>query len=1078
MTGGNGELPSEGRQVQIAGSLFTVVLAKPAGDGNVDLFALDSHGSPTRMILTRGELDAGLVPANDRGGHPERALTGMWGRWMQHAVPRIRSAVLATRPLKPYAHQDEAVHGHMLGQPRLRFLLADEPGTGKTIMASMFLTEGRRRGLITGNALFVVPAHLVTKWERDLRRMFGVPAQIVTSAMGADPAELDPRYDTWIVSVDLFTHNPDVRRKLAGSRASWSLVVFDEAHRLTPTSQFLAAARQIADRTHHLLLMTATPHRGKEQFFRALMNLLDPVLYPWDPREKAYDDALIPSKLSFLRRMKEELVDHDGQPLFKPRFSETVATDMNPYESAAYDAVMDYVGTYYAGTAQVLAQMIYGKRAASSLHAVGSTLRRRVDALKGPAYERSQPISPVDLMTATGLGVAAEDDDAWTEAEDALVASRSVNKSEELSIVGALLDTLRRAETAAAPSKWTSLQTLLDRHGIRPGQGQLLVFTEFADTARWLIDRFDRAGFTTGILEGAVTHKDRDKLQERFLSGQFQVLVSTDAGGEGIDLQSANVMVNYDLPWSMVRLEQRGGRLHRVGQQKPVHVYHLVAPYTREGRVQQKMLENLDVAGRALSGKVYDLLDATAERAGFDWGQAMLDAQAGRDVAVPAPEALIAAAKQIVAEEKSLATSANVADALERFAADRLEAINPVIVDEMVAQIARSSGWKVEPGPAQGIRLLTATGKSHLPDALRGGHDAMIAADGKSVRDAINNNATGLDDVIVLGPTEDAFQELVEFAIAQGEADLIRGSALVDSASLTSYVLALFDADIQLHDGMSRTTRKAPILIRSSGGQALPVAWESLITIRTAAPGDPDNAGPRSLPPATRHEAHTAAETALRDQVTALTAERQRWIAAARSQLDTTEYRFEESIRGRPLEERKALLEKFARDKQHRLRMLREIAAVHPSAVRLIGWVAVVGGARIIELGYDPDSEQVAIATVVTELESQGFDVDDRQTAGVGYDLYARHRTTREQRLVEVKGLKDDLKPIWLEQNEWAQAQQRGDEYWLYVVDSCASQPTVRLRVQNPANVLGGRRAIERFQIPIAQLRRLIERTS
>ena len=353
----------------------------------------------------------------------------------------------------------------------------------------------------------------------------------------------------------------------------------------------------------------------------------------------------------------------------------------------------------------------------------------------------------------------------------------------------------------------------------------------------------------------------------------------------------------------------------------------------------------------------------------------------------------------------------------------------------------------------------------------------LIATDGKSVRDAINNNATGLDDVIVLGPTEDPFQALVEYAIDQGEADLIRGSALVDTASLTSYVLALFDADIQLHDGVSRTTRKAPILIRCSAGHAIPVAWESLMTIRTAKPGDPNNPSPATLPPAVRHDAQDAATAALRQQVEALTAERQRWIAAARTELDTTQYRFEESIRGRSIEEREGLLSKFTRDKNHRIEMLSDIAAVHPSAVRLLGWVAVSGGARVNEMGYDPDSEQVAIARVVKELEALGYTVDDRQTAGLGYDLYARHTTTREQRLVEVKGLKDEIKPIWLEQNEWAQAQQRGDEYWLYIVVSCSTQPTVRLRIKDPAKALAGPHAIERFQIPVSKLKRLMETT-
>src|SRR5262249_1759108 len=156
-----------------------------------------------------------------------------------------------------------------------------------------------------------------------------------------------------------------------------------------------------------------------------------------------------------------------------------------------------------------------------------------------------------------------------------------------------------------------------DRHGIAPGTGQLLVFTEFADTARWLAARYADAGYTVDTLEGGVGHKDRERLQQRFLAREFQVLVSTDAGGEGIDLQSAHVMIDWDIPWSLVRLEQRMGRLHRIGQTQAVHIYHLVAPGTREGRVQEVMLSNLGSAGDALGGRIFDLLDATAARAGF-----------------------------------------------------------------------------------------------------------------------------------------------------------------------------------------------------------------------------------------------------------------------------------------------------------------------------------------------------------------------------------------------------------------------------------------------------------------------------
>lgn len=1067
------DLPERGRQVRVDGGLVTVRDAEDTGYGAVELFVVDATGAPKRLILPRAQLAAALVPTNDRGGDPQRALTALWGRWMQHAVPRIRSAVLATRPLLPYAHQDEAVHGHMLGQPRLRFLLGDEPGTGKTIMAGMYLAEGRRQGLVAGRAVVIVPAHLVTKWERDLRRLFGVEARRITTEIAADQADLDPRYDTWVVSVDLFTHNPDVRRKVAGARASWSLVIFDEAHRLTPTSQFLAAARQVAARTHHLLLLTATPHRGKEHLFRGLMNLLDPAWYPWDKRVTEYDAPLVPSKLSFLRRMKEGLVDHDGNPLFPPRFSETLPVDLNSHETAAYDAVMDYVEIYYADSV-TLARSIYGKRAASGLLAVAETLRRRGAALRGAAYERSTPAVPEDLITATGLGDAADDDEAWSSAEDAIVGARTKDKDAEMAQVSALLDILERAQAADTPAKWTELLKVLDKHDIWPGNGQLLVFTEFTDTARWLRARFDDVGFTTGILEGSLDNRDRDTLQERFLSGAFQVLVSTDAGGEGIDLQSAHVMVDWDLPWSMVRLEQRMGRLHRIGQTQAVYVYHLVAPHTREGRVQEVMLANLDAASASLEGKLYDLLDATAAAAGFDWGKAMVDAQAGRHVNIPTTEALIASAKSLVAEERSLATPANVSEALERFAADRLESINPVIVDAMLDQVARSAGWIFAPGPARGIRTLVAPPGHSLPETLGGTRRAHVAADGRSVRQAINDGATGLDTVIVLGPTEEAFQGLIAYALAGGESDLVRGAALVDTSSLTSYVLALFDADVQVHDGSGRATHKAPLLIRCSAGQALPVAWESLLRLRAQQPDDPPVTGPTTLPPALRHDAAGAAREELRAQVDVLAAERRKWIAAARAQLDTTGYRFEESIADRPVGERAAMLAEFDRNKSARMATLGDIATVTSSSVRLVGWVTVTGSARVDTLGYDPDAEGVAIATVVAELERMGYDVDDRQTAGVGYDLYARHRTTREQRLVEVKGLYAGLRPVWLEQNEWAQAQQRGTEYWLYVVNSCSTSPTIRLRLRDPAAALSAPRRLERFQIPMKELNRLI----
>jgi len=1058
-------LPEPGAQIRLDGNLVTVVAATATVSG-ADLVIRRGDGTLADAVLTRAELDQGSVPENDGLGDASKALAGLWARWMQHAIPRIRSAVLATRPLQPFAHQDEAVFTHMLPQPRLRYLLADEPGTGKTIMSGMYLAEGTRRGLLPGRAVIVVPAHLVEKWRRDLFRYFAIDARRLTPEIARDPAELDPRYQVWVVSVDLFTHNPDVRRRVAGPKASWSLALFDEAHRLTPTSQYLAAARELASRSHHMLLLTATPHRGKEHFFRALLNLLDPQLYQWDRRTTAYEHPMRPSTLSFLRRMKEDLKDLDGRPLFKQRSAETVPVVLNPGERAAYRAVMDYVDTFYADN-PTLARSIYGKRAASSLTAARETLLRRAAALKGPADQRVADQDSSDL-----LGDAIDDDDAWERAEAAVVTARTRDRRGELAVIDRTLETIRLATVPGRdPSKWTELLRLLSRHGIEPGSGQLLVFTEFADTARWLAGLFGSAGYTTETLEGAVDHRDRDRMQQDFLGGKFQVLVSTDAGGEGIDLQSAHVMVNWDIPWSLVRLEQRMGRLHRIGQRNDVFIHHLVSPETREGRVQEVMLENLVKAGEALGGRIFDLLDATADRAAFDYTAAMIAAQASdtaaQTIRVPGTDELISTARTLAAEERQLRSRADTKAAEERFRADRLEAINPVIVDGFVERLAAAASWQLSPGPVTGLRMIRSP--HGLPPALGGSTEALVAADGASVRQARADGALGLDEAIVLGPTEPPFVELVELAAAIGAPDLLRGARLVDTASLTGYILLIYAAETEVSDDAGhRTRRPTPVLVRYSGAGAFPVAWEVLLKLAQA-PGQDPAARPA---PAMWADGMRVAQQALADEVQRERAERVKWVAKAREQLQEVEYRYLEELRAFEPDVRRERMAFFEQLKASRLAQLDTIADVRPGALRLTGWSQVLPGAVPGQMGYDPDSESIAIHAVWAELERLGFDVDDRQTAGLGYDLLARNRSC-EQRLVEVKGIAGRLGPVWLEQNEWAQAQQRGPDYWLYVVAECATSPEVAVRAQDPASQVGGPRRIQRYQIRTEDLRRM-----
>jgi superfamily II DNA or RNA helicase len=1056
-----------GDRLAWGGEIVEVLSVLETRSDRVEL-VLKGSGGLSQVTLSTAELEAAQQPTNDGRGNSAGALAGLWGKWMEWATPRIRSAATATKPVKPYAHQDEAVFVHMLPQPRLRFLLADEPGTGKTIMSGMYIVEGRRRRAIPGKVLVVPPAHLVSKWIRDLSRYFAIDAERITSEMAKSPRPLRDDVDVWVVSVDLLTHNPDMLRKVAGPTASWSLAIFDEAHRLTPTSQYLGAAQRVAQVSHHLLMLTATPHRGKEWYFQCLLNTLDPGQYPvtTGAGDTEPTHRLKPGKMNFLRRMKEDLRGHDGEPLFKKRFAETLRVDLSATEVSLYEAVMDYVDRWYDARA-ILAASIYGKRAASSLRAAAETLRRRREVLAGARPGALPPSAPHGFDDPRFIDAAVDDDESWKQAEDSIVGEKSRDRRGEFVAVDNLLQELDSyLARGEPPAKWDKVLDVCARHNIRPGEGQLLVFTEFTDTATWLRKLFEDGGFTAELLSGETPQVRRDQLQEDFLVGSYQVLVSTDAGGEGIDLQSAHVMVDWDVPWSLVRLEQRAGRLHRIGQQNDVFIYHLVAPATREGRVQEVLLENLDKAAGALDGRIFDLMDATAARAGFDFAGALADAYKGVDILwrLPSTETLVAQAKELAAEEDSLRTPSDLSQAQARFADDRLEAVNPVMVEGFLRAIAKAANWQVDAGPAE--RILNVRSSTRLPAALGGEKAILVSVDGNATS-AARSAGADLGAIVTVGPTEEPFRKLLEFCSERFEADLYRGAAAVDVASTTPYILFVFRTDLQFFDAVTKTRRPNPFLIRVSGSHAFPVDWTAVANLR-AQSSDATRPAPGMMA-----LAGEAADTRVGELQQRACEEQQRWVERAREDLESVRARWQRQLRDLPEELRREAREKFESDRRQRLEDLTKARVVTASPQQLIGWIEVRAGASVAEIGYDPDSELPAIELVKARLEGEGLDVDDRQTAGLGYDLYARHRATREQRLVEVKGQLDDLGPVTLESNEWAQAMQRGQEYWLYVVTKCGTQPTLTVVIQNPAGELsGGPRLIERFQIPVSQLRR------
>jgi hypothetical protein len=305
------------------------------------VYADTDDGGTVRRDLTP-EQTAGIeVISEDGSADSVCVLAGLWAEWMRAATSSASATALATAPLRPYAHQDNAVYGAMLPQPRLRFLLADEPGTGKTIMAGMYLREMQRLELVH-RALVVSPAHLVTKWQADFERFFGGGLKRITSDTAKD-GPLRPDQDLWITSLDLAAVNPMVQEAIRPDRAGWDVVIVDEAHRLTPTAQgYYQVGRMLSYGCPRILLMTATPHRGNEWLFRSLLHLLDPAVFPPTDKDEDFTHHVKPGRIHFIRRMKEELLDYDGiTPLFKGRNDTNIvlkvfATEASFFQKSQY----------------------------------------------------------------------------------------------------------------------------------------------------------------------------------------------------------------------------------------------------------------------------------------------------------------------------------------------------------------------------------------------------------------------------------------------------------------------------------------------------------------------------------------------------------------------------------------------------------------------------------------------------------------------------------------------------------------------------------------------------------------------
>jgi len=577
-----------------------------------------------------------------------------------------------TSNVDPLPHQITAVYESMLPRQPLRFLLADDPGAGKTIMAGLLIKELVARGDLQ-RCLIVCPGGLAEQWQDELYRRFNLPFEILTN----DKLEA-ARTGNWfletnlvIARLDKLSRNEDVQLKLQAPDCRWDLVVCDEAHKMSATvfggetkyTKRYRLGQLLSTLTRNFLLMSATPHNGKEADFQLFMALLD-----GDRFEGRFRDGVHSTVVSdLMRRMvKENLLKFDGTPLFPRRIAYTLPYRLSPPEEALYKEVTDYVRDEFnrvealennkrAGTVG-FALTILQRRLASSPEAIYQSLRRRREKLESRLHElellhRAGQAEPVFSNSIPAFEREDFDDiDDAPDNEVAAIEEAVLDQATAASTIAELrqeIGTLRRLEENALhvrrsgnDTKWTQLSGLLGEvfcptmssdqvieqsapygSGLIPPpkpspRQKLVIFTEHRDTLNYLEDRITRflgRNEAVVIIHGSVGREERLKVQESFRHDpDVQVLLATDAAGEGINLQRAHLMVNYDLPWNPNRLEQRFGRIHRIGQTEVCYLWNLVADDTREGDVYRRLLEKLEQAREALGGQVFDVLGKIA----------------------------------------------------------------------------------------------------------------------------------------------------------------------------------------------------------------------------------------------------------------------------------------------------------------------------------------------------------------------------------------------------------------------------------------------------------------------------------
>jgi superfamily II DNA or RNA helicase len=1058
-----------------------------------------------------------------------------------------------TSVVEPLPHQITAVYESMLPRQPLRFLLADDPGAGKTIMAGLLIKELIARGDLQ-RCLVVCPGSLAEQWQDELFRRFHLPFEILTN----DKLEA-ARTGNWfletnliIARLDKLSRNEDVQQKLQAPDCRWDLVVCDEAHKMSATvfggeSKYTKRYRLgqlLSTLTRHFLLMTATPHNGKEADFQLFMALLD-----GDRFEGRYRDGVHMTDVSdLMRRMvKESLLKFDGTPLFPQRIAYTVPYKLSDAEAHLYKIVTDYVRDEFnraealendkrAGTVG-FALTILQRRLASSPEAIYQSLRRRRERLDSRLRElellqRGGQGAPIDIPTVRLLDSddvedleEAPDDEVEAAEEEILDQATAARSIAELRLE---IETLRGLEAQAlavrrsgADTKWRELASLLSEiftpGGLRgthafdgrvaepdapygaekipppkasPHQ-KLVVFTEHRDTLNYLEQRVTTLlGRTEAVvvIHGGIGREDRLKVEESFRHDpEVQVLLATDAAGEGINLQRAHLMVNYDLPWNPNRIEQRFGRIHRIGQTEVCHLWNLVAEETREGDVYRKLLEKLEQAREALGGQVFDVL-GRLEFEGKSLRELLIEAvRYGERPEVQAflttvlDAALDRDHLQTLLEERALAHDAMDASKVQRIRADMERAdarrLQPHYVESFFHEAFKVLGGSSKQREARRYEITHVPATVRNRDRIIGFREPVLARYERIAFEKALVAPQGQPLAAFVCPGHPLLDSVIDLTLERNRDLLKRGTILVDERDAGTLPRVLFYLEHAIQDaavtraGERRVVSKRMLYVEMDGaGVVRNVQYAPYLDYRPPAADEPSadailereeckwinreleqkaqsyaiaSIVPEHLSEVRGRKLELVARTeaAVKDR---LTKEITYWDHRA-EELKHQEQAGKPNAKLNSDEARKRadLLQGRLQKRLEELKLEAQLSPLPP---------VVLGGLLVVPIGLirtmtgresrapsSPADTQASAArarAIIMEVERKlGFDPVDREFEKLGYDIESRVPGTGQLRFLEVKGRVSGADTITVTKNEILYSLNKPEDFVLAIVE-------------------------------------------